>query len=424
MAVLVEVLLVGVAEILHIIGKARKVVVEGSDEAGVKEIGNLVARSGNLAFESDEGSVDIFLAINAAKFVLIAIDDVFVFLLILSVYHAGSHSLVVFVAEVLNLAVEFRPFEGVGETVQLLCMILANIQFGFENSAVAVYRTVDSAGIDGCNDAIERVLVRFDIGIGDDVCIGIFTGVIDNVLYAIDNTLQFTVGGFAVNLVAHLVQEFFETVVLHEQFILIHCSLETFVAEHVVLNHGLVTDFDESALSADVLVVGIYVALQVVGVVALGNRNRNIFQLLACFFVVNPEFSLNHAVLLLCECLAFVENGRSDAADFGEESVGKFYGKFAIVVFEPVSACLDIVLFVGESVYLHLVVIASDGGFGNVYSLFGSVEGIFEELLGRSVERVGSAVVDVVDVGGIFFGFLAEIFVEVEDSGCARTFCR
>ena len=56
-AVLVEVLLVGFAESLHIFGKARKIVAEGSDEAGVEEIGNVVARSGNLAFESDEGGV-------------------------------------------------------------------------------------------------------------------------------------------------------------------------------------------------------------------------------------------------------------------------------------------------------------------------------------------------------------------------------
>ena len=57
MAVLVEVLLVGFAESLHIFGKARKIVAEGSDEAGVEELGNRVARSGNLAFESDEGGV-------------------------------------------------------------------------------------------------------------------------------------------------------------------------------------------------------------------------------------------------------------------------------------------------------------------------------------------------------------------------------
>ena len=166
---------------------------------------------------------------------------------------------------------------------------------------------------------------------------------------------------------------------MHEQFILFHCSLETLVAEHVFLSHGLASDCFESALSADVLVVGIYVALQVVGVVALGNFAS--FQLLACVFVVNHEFSLNHAVLLLCEFLAFDENGVSDDADFGEESVGKFYGKFAIVVLEPVSASLDVVLLFGEGVVLHLDVIAGDGGFGIVDSLFGIVEGIAEELL-------------------------------------------
>ena len=70
-----------------------------------------------------------------------------------------------------------------------------------------------------------------------------------------------------------------------------------------------------------------------------------------------------------------------------------------------------------EGTGLHIIVIACDGGFGSADSLFGSVEGFTEELLGRSVESVGSAVVDVVDVGGIFFGSLAEILLEVEGSG-------
>ena len=107
----------------------------------------------------------------------------------------------------LNLAVEFLVFEVVGLTVQLLCTILANIQFGFENSAVAVDLTLDFAGIDGCNDAVERVLDGFDFGVGDDVCVGIGACVIDNGLYATDNFLQFTVGGIACILVVHLALE-------------------------------------------------------------------------------------------------------------------------------------------------------------------------------------------------------------------------
>ena len=127
------------------------------------------------------------------------------------------------------------------------------------------------------------------------------------------------------------------------------------------------------------------------------------------------QLLVDHVILLLCKNFAFGKDGVSDAADYGEESIGKIYGKFAILKFG--FASLDIMLFVGKSVYLHLVVIASDGDFGIVYSLFGNRECITEEHFGRFVERVGSAVVDVGDVGSITFGGVAECFLEVESDG-------
>ena len=105
----------------------------------------------------------------------------------------------------LNLAFEFLVFEVVGAIVQILCIILATIQSGFEISAV--YGALDLGSLNLCNDAIECALCAFDVRVGDDVCVGIGACVIDNGLYANDNFLQVAVGGIACILVVHLALE-------------------------------------------------------------------------------------------------------------------------------------------------------------------------------------------------------------------------